>query len=107
MLRPGGPRRRLRMDSRAPPKQACRDYPRIVDHQELVPAQKTWKFREQAVFESTRGTTQTQETRSFTMPKGALRDLLFGEMKVQFLQLHGSGSLAAKWLRHTSKRVVR
>ncbi len=45
MLHSCGPRRTLRMNSRAPPKQACRDYPRIVDYQELVATQKTREFR--------------------------------------------------------------
>ncbi len=38
------------MDPGTPPEQAGRDDARIVEDEELVPSQKSWKFREQTVF---------------------------------------------------------
>ena len=52
VLRLCGPRGRLRMDTRAPPKQAGRNDAHIVQDQEFVAPQKTWEFGKEPILEN-------------------------------------------------------
>jgi len=40
------------MDASAPPEQAGRDDACVIEDEELVAPQKTWKFHEQTIFEN-------------------------------------------------------
>ncbi len=54
------------MDPGAPPKQAGRNDPRIVQYEEFVSAQQIGEFREQPVFEGAGKTIQLQKPRGFS-----------------------------------------
>jgi hypothetical protein len=84
------------MDAGAPSEQAGGDDARIVEDEEFVASQENGKFREEAVFEYSRGTIQEEEPGGFAAVQGPLGDLLSGEMVVEFVQAHGKGQSNSK-----------
>src|SRR6266478_2262431 len=54
-------RGRVRVDAGTPPEQARRNDARVVKNEKLVASQQTGEFREEAVFEDTCQSIQTQE----------------------------------------------